>query len=126
MPLRARLTVRPPPLRLKRFGDSIGSAFTLDTTYLLEAPDNWADFFLVVRDRLNHASCVAWQTIDHTYSPFELLSRPWIKIVDLAVPTEHPICAFTHLTGLDRATLHIGYLRALALHRPGSLSVILG
>jgi hypothetical protein len=47
MPLRARLTVRPPPLRLKRFGASIGSAFALDTTYLLEAFDNWADFILM-------------------------------------------------------------------------------
>jgi len=117
--------VRPPPLRLKRFGDSIGSALSLDTTYLLEAPDNWADFFLVVRDRLNHASYVAWQTIHQTDSAVELLSRPWIKIVDLAVPTEHPICAFIHLTGLDRAALHIGYLRALALHCPRSLIKIL-
>jgi len=49
---------------------------SLDTTYLLEAPDNLADFFLVVRDRLNHASYVAWQTIHHTDSAVELLSRP--------------------------------------------------
>jgi hypothetical protein len=38
----------------------------------------------MVRDRLNHASYVAQQTIHHTDSAIELLSRPSIKIVDLA------------------------------------------
>jgi hypothetical protein len=85
MPVRARLTVRPPPLRLKRFGDSIGSAFSLDTDYLLEAFDTWAGFFLMIRNSLNHATCVTWQAIHYTDSAIELLSRPWIKIVDLGV-----------------------------------------
>jgi hypothetical protein len=78
----------------------------------------------MVRDRLNHASYVAWQTIHHTDSAVELLSRPWIKIVDLAVPTEHPLCLFTGKNEMDQHAAQIRRISRGSRVQPQSLSVI--